>query len=446
MSKKDGDGRRPHDTSLGGYSMDSFLVHGLPDDVYWEYGHHVIPPITASTTFRLDSVERGHQGFVDFAQPSSAAAPGASPIYIYDRVSEPTVALLEQSMKTAEEGLSATAFGSGMAAINAAFGVSVHTGEHVVSHRTIYGCTFSLFKTWFPRMGIAVDFMDLRDLDALAAAIRPETRAVYFETPANPTLELIDIAALADVVQAANEGRPQEERIRIIVDNTFATPVCQRPLGLGADIVVESLTKNVMGFGTDMGGMLVAKDEALHSDIRLYRKDYGGVLSPRAAWGILVYGLPSLQLRTRAQVSNCFAVADYLQEHPAIHQVLYPGLPSHPDHDLARRQMVDFRGEPSYGCMIYFELVGGTAEQLKSRTRAFIDALADEAYTITLAVSLGQLKTLVEAPGLMTHSSYAEGEAAAAGLSPGGVRLSLGIEHPDDIIKDLSRALDAIPL
>jgi methionine-gamma-lyase len=446
MSKKEERGRRPHDISLGGYSMESFLIHGLPNDVYWEYGHHVIPPITASTTFRLDSVERGHQGFVDFALPESAAAPGASPIYIYDRVSEPTVALLEQSMKTAEQGASATAFASGMAAINAALGVSVYTGGHVISHRTIYGCTFSLFKTWLPRQGISVDFLDLRDLDAVAAAIRPDTRVIYFETPANPTLELIDIAAMHDLVSSANAGRPVEERIRIIVDNTFATPMCQRPLTLGADIVVESLTKNVMGFGTDMGGMLVAKDEALHADVRLYRKDYGGVLSPRAAWGILVYGLPSLQIRTRAQVSNCFAISDYLQEHPAIREVLYPGLESHPDHALACRQMVDFRGEPCFGSMIYFEVKGASPEQQKSRTRAFIDALADEAYTITLAVSLGQLKTLVEAPGLMTHSSYGEGEAVAAGMSPGGVRLSLGIEHPDDIITDLSRALDAIPL
>ena len=446
MSKREGNGNKPKETKVNGYSMESFLVHGLPDDAYWEYGHHVIPPITASTTFRLDSVERGHQGFVDFAQPSTAAKPGSSPIYIYDRVSEPTVALLEQSMKTAEEGASATAFASGMAAINAAFGVSVSSGGHVISHRTIYGCTFSLFKTWFPRQGISVDFLDLRDLDALAATIRPETRVVYFETPANPTLELIDMEALSAVVQSANEGRIPEERIRIVVDNTFATPVCQRPLTLGADIVVESLTKNVMGFGTDMGGMLVAKDEELHADIRLYRKDYGGVLSPRAAWGILVYGLPSLQIRTRTQVENCFAISRYLREHPAIRKILYPGLQSHPDHELGRRQMTDFRGEPSYGCMVYFELEGDSAEQQKSRTRAFIDALADEAYTVTLAVSLGQLKTLVEAPGLMTHSSYAEGEAAAAGLSPGGVRLSLGIEHPNDIITDLSRALDAIPL
>ena len=445
MTTRDGDRNRHDSSAPNGYSMESFLVHGLPDDVYWEYGHHVNPPITASTTFRLDSVDRGAQGFLDFAQPSSAAVPGASPIYIYDRVSEPTVALLEQSMKTAEGGTTATAFASGMAAINAALGVSVTEGGHLISHRTIYGCTFSLFKNWFPRQGIGVDFIDLRERDALAATIKPETRVIYFETPANPTLEIIDIEGVVDVVRDANEGRAPEQRIRVVVDNTFATPVCQRPLTLGADIVIESLTKNVMGFGTDMGGMIVAGDEELHADIRLYRKDYGAVLSPRAAWGILVYGLPSLQIRTRAQEANCFAVSLYLQEHPFIREVLYPGLPSHPEHDLARRQMTDFRGDPSYGCMVYFELIGSTPEQQKARTRAFIDSLADEAYTVTLAVSLGQLKTLVEAPGLMTHSSYEEGEAAAAGLSPGGVRLSLGIEHPDDIIRDLARALDALP-
>jgi len=434
--------RAPMD--FNGYSMESFLVHGLPDDVYWEYGHHVIPPITASTTFRLDSVERGHQGFLEFNQPASAARPGESPIYIYDRVSEPTVALLEQSMMTAEGGVSATAFASGMASINAAFGVCSRSGHHIISHRTVYGCTYSLLKNWLPRQGIDVDFLDMRDLDAVAATIRAETRVIYFETPANPTLELIDIAAVADLIAAANAGRATDARIRMVVDNTFATPACQRPLAFGADIVVESLTKNVMGFGTDMGGMLVTREEALHPAIRLYRKDYGGVLSPRAAWGILVYGLPSLQVRTRTQVTNSFKVSRFLKEHPGVRRVLYPGLEDHPDHALAKRQMTDFRGEPSFGAMIYFELKG-SADQLAARTRTFINYLADHAYTITLAVSLGQLKTLVEAPGLMTHSSYGEGEATAAGLSPGGVRLSLGIEDAGDIIKDLERALDEIP-
>ncbi|MBM4372675.1 MAG: PLP-dependent transferase [Deltaproteobacteria bacterium] len=436
--RRDGGG-----SGFNGYSMDSFLVHGLPDDAFWEYGHHVIPPLTASTTFRLDSVERGHQGFLDFTRPDASERPGEHPIYIYDRVAEPTVALLEHSMMIAERGSSATAFGSGMAAISAALGVSVQTGGHVVSHRMIYGCTFSLLKNWLPRHGIDVTFADLRSLAELAAAIRPETRVVYFETPANPTLELIDVAAVAKLVAERNEARDEAERIRVIVDNTFATPLCQRPLEHGADVVVQSLTKNVMGFGTDMGGMLVARDTALHADVRLYRKDYGGVLSPRGAWAILVYGLPSLRVRTRSQVENCFAIARFLEARPEVCRVSYPGLPSHPEHELAVRQMTDFQGRPCYGSMLYFELAGDPESQAR-RTRRFIDHLAAHAYTITLAVSLGQLKTLVEAPGLMTHSSYDACEAAAAGMSPGGVRLALGIEDPGDLMRDLEAAFSAL--
>ncbi len=425
------------------YHMESFLIHGLQNDAFWEYGHHVIPPITASTTFRLDSVERGHQGFVEFSEPKFQAKPGEKPIYIYDRVAEPTVALLEHSMMQAEQGETATAFASGMAAINAAIGVLASSGDGVISHRMVYGCTYSLFQNWLPKSGISVDLIDMTDLELLAATIKDNTRVIYFETPANPTLELLDVSAISELVARVNEERSTEEKIRVVVDNTFATSYCQRPLMLGADIVVHSLTKNIMGFGTDMGGILVARELELHPDIRLYRKDYGGVLSPRAAWSILVYGLPSLGLRVRKQVENCMKVSAFLESRKEIRAVYYPGLPSHPQHELAKQQMTDFNGEFMPGIMIYFE-VDGEGESVMTNTKRLIDSVADNSYSITLAVSLGQLKTLIEAPGLMTHSSYSENAARSVGIGAGGVRLSIGVEDADDIIKDLAVALDSL--
>ena len=424
--------KEPRDTSR--YARETFLVHGLPYDVNWDYGYHVIPPITASTTFCLDSTNRGADGFNSFG---SLPKQGEKPIYIYDRLAEPTVALLENAFREVEQGESATAFASGMAAISAALMVLTEQGTELIAHRTLYGCTYSLLTEWMPRMGVNVQLADLTDLGSLDEFITPSTRVVFFETPANPTLEVIDIPALASLVAEANESRPPGERIMVVVDNTFATPYCQRPLTMGADVVVHSLTKNVMGFGTDMGGMLVGPD-LLHSRTRLARKDFGGVVSPRSAWNILVYGLSSLPVRTERQVANACRLAEYLEGRPEVARVHYPGLKSHPHHEVARRQMVNFKGEFSPGIMVYFELAGEGAE-LTEKARKFMDYIADHSYTLTLAVSLGQLKTLVEAPTLMTHSAYGD-NAEHAGLSVGGIRVSAGVEDAADLISDFDEA------
>ena len=428
--------KEPRDTSK--YARETFLVHGLPYDVNWDYGYHVIPPITASTTFRLDSTNRGADGFKSFG---SLPERGEKPIYIYDRLAEPTVALLENAFREVEQGESATAFASGMAAISAALMVLTQQGTELIAHRTLYGCTYSLLTEWMPRMGVKVLFADLTDPAALDEFVTPSTRVVYFETPANPTLEVIDIPALSAAVAQTNESRQPGERIMVVVDNTFATPYCQRPLTLGADVVVHSLTKNVMGFGTDMGGMVVGPN-LLHSRTRLARKDFGGVVSPRSAWSILVYGLSSLPVRAKRQVSNARRLAEYLEGRPEVARVHYPGLKSHPHHEIARRQMLNFKGEFSPGIMVYFELAG-KGPALTETARKFMDYIAEHSYTLTLAVSLGQLKTLVEAPTLMTHAAYGD-EAAEAGMSVGGIRLSAGIEDPDDLISDLEEAFDVI--
>ena len=422
------------------YSPETFLIHGLPYDAHWEYGHHVVPPITASTAFRLDSTQRGQDGFASFLDPQGIGADGR-PIYVYDRLGEPTVALLENSFREIEKGASATGFASGMAAISGAFLAACRMGQEILVHQMVYGCTYSLLTNWLPRLGIRSRFIDFRDLDAVRAAIGEQTRMLFFETPANPTLELIDIEGVAAVAAEANAGRSEGDWLYVAVDNTFATPYCQRPLELGADMVVHSLTKNVMGFGTDMGGMVVAPEQ-LHGNVRLVRKDFGGVVAPRAAWNILVYGMTSLPVRTRAQTDNARLVAQYLANRPEVEAVSYPGLKSHPQHDLAVRQMKDFKGRFAPGIMVYFELAGEEAV-VPQRVRHFMDHVATHAYSLTLAVSLGQAKTLVEAPALMTHCVYGA-DAEQARMSLAGIRISLGIEDPEDIIRDLEQAFEAI--
>ncbi|MCC6552840.1 MAG: aminotransferase class I/II-fold pyridoxal phosphate-dependent enzyme [Polyangiaceae bacterium] len=423
----------------GLYSPKTALLHGRFRSERWDYNHHVVPPISSSTTYRLESTARGAQGFVEFANKKIAGA--HSPIYIYDRLDEPTRGMLEEVLAFAESGDACVTFATGMAAVSASLGVTVKAGERILSHHPIYGCTYSLFTNWMPRMSVGVDFVDMADLDALAAAVRPETRAVYLESPANPTLEIVDIAGIHGVIKGFNRERAPEHKIEIIVDNTFATPFCQRPLELGADISVHSLTKGLGGFGTEMGGAVIAKARYQDS-ILLYRKDLGGVLAPTVAWAILTHGLPTLSLRMKRQQETALRVAEYLADHPKVGRVHYPGLHTFPGYEIARRQMIDYDGNFAPGSMIYFELAG-EPDAARVAAQRFCDHVATNAYSITLAVSLGQIRTLVESPGLMTHSALPPEEQRRTGITPGGVRLSIGIEEPHDILHDLGAALAA---
>lgn len=416
------------------------LIHGVGRSRKWDYNHHVVPPITSSATFRLDSARRGAQGFVEFAHLSPDAADRA-PIYIYDRLDEPTRGMLEENLAVAERGEMAVCFATGMAAISAALGVLTRTGDHIIAHRTLYGCTYSLLNNWLSRCGIHLSLVDLNDPTVLREAERDATRVIYFETPVNPDMQLIDIAAVRREVDRLNEYRSEERRIRIVVDNTFATPYCQRPLTLGADVVVESLTKGIGGFGTDMGGVVVGPND-LRDPVMLYRKDFGGTLSPKAAWSSLVYGLPSLAARMANYQKSAHHVAKFLENHPKVRRVLYPGLPSFPEYELAKRQMVTEDGKFAPGSMIYFVLrddatVANAGERL-------IDWVAEHAYCITLAVSLGQIKTLIECPYTMTHAALPVEQKVADGLEPAGIRLSIGLEDWHDLTDELAAALDSI--
>lgn len=416
------------------------LIHGVGRTRKWDYDHHVVPPMTSSATFRLDSARRGAQGFVEFGHLSPDNQE-RGPIYIYDRLDEPTCGMLEEILAVAERSECAVCFASGMAAISAALGILAPSGRHIVSHRTLYGCTYSLMTNWLPRNHVDSSFVNLVETGSLTNAVLPNTRVVYFETPVNPDMQLIDIAAVRREVDMINKTRREEDRVWIVVDNTFASPFCQRPIALGADVVVESLTKAIGGFGTDLGGV-VCGPRSLHDPLVLYRKDFGGCLSPKSAWPPLVYGLPSLAARMANYQKSAHHIARFLEGHVKVEMVRYPGLSSFPQFELAKAQMTDESGHFSPGSMIYFQL--RQASPMDNPGERLIDWIAQNSYCITLAVSLGQIKTLIECPYTMTHAALPPERKADDGLAPGGIRLSVGLEDWHDLTSELAAALKAI--
>jgi len=431
---------RKHHRKKEDYSLRTHMIHGAFDSKKWDFNHHVVPPVSQSTAFRLTSLERGAKGFVQFASADEALS-GHIPIYIYDRLDEPTRAMLEENLAYAEGGDICVTFASGMAAISGVLGSVLRQGQEVLAHQVLYGCTYSLMTNWLPRFGMQARFTDFLKIESLQEQITPATRVLYFETPTNPTMELIDIAALRRLADQVNVSREERERVLVIVDNTFATPHCQRPLKLGADIVVESLTKGIGGFGTDMGGAVIASAE-WYNHLMLFRKDFGGVLSPRSAWGVLVYGLPTLATRMSNMQKTAQRVAEFLSKHPKVASVLYPGAECFPQKELAHRQMLSPDGKFAPGSMLYFVLKGSGSKQ--SQAERLVDYLAEHAYSITLAVSLGQIKTLIEHPFSMTHSALPDDQKRAFGMHPEGIRISLGLEDWHDIIRDLEIALEKV--
>jgi len=419
------------------YSIRTSMIHNDYDSRHWEYNHPLVPPMNVSCAYRLDSVQRGMQGFAQFASDENGSE---APIYVYERLDEPTRGILEEKLALAEDADIAVCFATGMAAVSAALCINVTSGDEIIAHQLLYGCTYSLLSNWMIRQGVSTKFIDLRDMEALAGAITSKTRVVYFETPVNPTLELLDIRAIKSCVDEANKHRKEDERIVLIVDNTFATPFCQRPISHGADFVVHSLTKNIGGFGTDMGGVVIGAAQ-YHRSLLLYRKDFGGTLAARSAWPLLVYGLPTLATRLEQEQRSATAVAQFLENHPLIDHVSYPGLDSFAQSNLAHRQMISYDGMFAPGSMIYFVLKGSSGEA-QAAAAHFIDAIARSSQSITLAVSLGQTRTLIEEPYSMTHSALPDAIKDVAALAPGGIRLSIGLEDVNDILGDLSRALE----
>ncbi|MDI6779763.1 MAG: aminotransferase class I/II-fold pyridoxal phosphate-dependent enzyme [Bacteroidota bacterium] len=426
------------------YSMQTRLIYGKSISKKWDYNHHVVPPISSSATFRLDTAKRGAQGFMEFAHHNGEkTVESRAPIYIYDRLGEPNKELLEENLAAAETGESAVTFCTGMAAISAIFGALTGSDDEIIAHSVLYGCTYSLLTNWYPRYRINTKFIDLINPNTLKKEISSKTRVVYFETPVNPTLDLIDISAISKIVKSANKNRPKGREIYLVIDNTFATPFCQRPIEFGADFTVESLTKGITGFGTDMGGVVVGPKWS-YDLLLMYRKDFGGALAAKSAWPIMVYGLPSLPIRFKPAMQSALEVAKFLESDPRVDYVRYPGLESFPQPELARRQLIDYDGNFAPGVLLYFAFKGKTPKKRKEKGEKFINYLAKKAYTITLAVSLGMIRTLIEHPSSMTHAAIPPEEQIAKGIDPGGIRLSIGIEKVEDIINDLKKALSII--
>jgi cystathionine beta-lyase/cystathionine gamma-synthase len=337
----------------------------------------------------------------------------------YSRSGNPTRTKLEQTLVSLEQGVGALAFASGMAATHCAT-MLLESGDHLVAGSDIYGGTYRLLHKIANRAGVAVDLVDSTSPAAIEAAIGPRTKMVWIESPGNPRMSMTDIARCAEITKNRN--------VLLGVDNTFATPVLTRPLALGADIVMHSATKYLGGHSDALGGAIVVADEDLHQRLYFIQNATGAVMSPWDAF-LVSRGLKTLDLRVRAQSSSALQLAQWLEQDQRVKRVLYPGLPDHPGHDIANLQM-----EGVFGAMLSLE-VNGDFEKTKrvvQSTRLF-----------QLAVSLGAVESLIEQPASMSHASYDAKDRAAHGISDGLIRLSVGLEHVDDLRHDLDQALNA---
>ncbi|MFN7167408.1 MAG: methionine gamma-lyase [Pannonibacter sp.] len=367
------------------------------------------PPMHLTSTFAFDSAEQG-----------AAIFAGREGGYFYSRISNPTLDLLERRCAVLEGAEAGLALASGMGAITSVLWTFLSPGDEVITDKTLYGCTFAFLRHGLARFGITITHVDLTSPSDLEAAISDKTKIVYFETPANPNMRLVDIAAISAIARKAGA--------RTVVDNTYATPVLTRPIELGADIVVHSATKYMGGHGDLIGGIAVGPGADIQQIRLVGMKDMtGAVMAPFNAH-LVLRGLKTLKLRMERHCASAMEVARFLEAHPSVAKVYYPGLESFAQHELARRQM------PGFGGMIAFELRGGFAAG---------SALMNRLMMIRRAVSLGDCESLIQHPASMTHSTYTPEERAAHGIAEGLIRLSVGLEDVADILGDLDSALAA---
>jgi O-succinylhomoserine sulfhydrylase len=360
-----------------------------------------------------------------FAYPSAEAAEArfieaGEDEFIYARYGNPTVRMFEERLAALEGAEDAFATASGMAAVHATLFSMLKAGDHVVSARALFGSCLYVIETLLPRFGVEVSFVDGTDLDLWRAAVRPGTRAVFLESISNPTLEVIDIAGVAGIAHAAGAT--------VLVDNVFATPVFQRSFDLGADVVIYSATKHIDGQGRCLGGIALGTRAFIRKTLEPFLKHTGGALSPFNAW-VMLKGLETLDLRCRAQAAGAAEVAGALLDHAAINRVIYPGLADHPQAALARRQM------ETGGTVLSIDLAGG-----KEAAFRFLNALK----IVCISNNLGDAKSLVTHPATTTHQRLSPEQRATLGIGDGLVRISIGLEDPADLIKDVRAALDAI--
>jgi cystathionine gamma-lyase len=373
----------------------TLAVHAgqAPDPAYGA----VMTPIYQTSTFAFQGVQK----------------PGP---FDYSRSGNPTRKALETCLAALEGGSAGFAFGTGMAAETTALSL-LSAGDHLIVHDDLYGGTYRLCTTWLARLGVAIDFVNMRDLAAVERAIRPNSRMMWLETPTNPLMNLLDLRALSQVARSRN--------LITVCDNTFLSPVFQRPLDLGVDIVLHSTTKYINGHSDVVGGALITRDAKLAERLAQLQNALGTCAGPQDCF-LVMRGIKTLPLRMEAHNRNGLAIARWLQAHPAISQVLHPGLESHPQHALARSQMT------GYGGTFSFRVRGGrdAAFRLLSSVKLFI-----------LAESLGGVESLIEHPSTMTHASVPEAARVKMGITDDLIRISVGIEDSDDLIADLAQAL-----
>ena len=375
-----------------------------------EYGA-LATPIYQTSTFIFDSAEQGGRRF-------ALEEDG----YIYTRLGNPTSSQVEDKLASLENAEAAVAMASGMGAITSVIWSIVSAGDHIIAAKTLYGCTFAFMSHGLTKFGIEVDFVDTSDPENVRNAMKPNTKIVYLESPANPNMLLSDILEISKIAH-------EVEGCMVVVDNTYCTPYLQRPIDLGADVVVHSATKYLNGHGDVIAGFAAGNKEFMET-VRFYGiKDMtGSVISPFDAY-LINRGMKTLEVRMEKHCLNAQKVAEFLEDHPAIEWIGYPGLKNFPQYELGKKQML------LPGAMIAFEVKGGLEAGRK---------LMNTVELCSLAVSLGDTETLIQHPASMTHSPYTPEERALSGISEGLVRLSIGLEHADDIIDDLKQALDKL--
>ena len=385
---------------------DTLVIHEGYDDKL----HHgsLAVPLYQTSTYAFETAKQGEDRF-------SGAEEGP----IYSRLGNPTVSVLENRMTALEKGEGTLAFGSGMAAVSSILVHLTKTGDHVLCSRGIYGCTFGLLNIMEKKYNITHDLIQMRTEEEIEQAIKPETVCIYVETPINPTMELVDLYAVVNV--AKRHG------LRVVVDNTFSSPYLQTPLSIGADFVLHSATKYINGHGDVIAGLLVGNDKEEMEQIRMsIQKDYGGIMSPFDAW-LLIRGLKTLPVRMERHTSNAEKLTTYLKGHALVDKVYYPFDEDNPQYEIAKRQM------KAGGGLISFTVQGG-----REGAHLFMDSLS----LIKIAVSLGDAETLIQHPATMTHSGVPEENRLSMGITNSLLRLSVGLEHADDLINDLADAFE----
>ncbi len=386
--------------------FNSKLIHGG--------GHHdeykaATVPIYQTSTFRFDCAEDG-----------AACFAGEKDGYIYTRIGNPTVSALERQVAELEHGYGAVAFASGMAAVSTVYMAYLNAGDHMISSDAVYGASRTMMEGHMSRFGVESTYVKTEDIENIKKAIRPNTKMLYIETPANPTMGITDIETCAKIAK--------EHGLLLVVDNTFCSPYLQNPLDMGADVVLHSVTKFINGHADIVGGIVIAKTQELYKKLNVMMLNLGGNMDPHQAY-MVIRGLKTLAIRIERAQASAMKVAEFLESHPKVASVTYPGLKSHPQYELGRRQM---RGT---GTMISFELKGGLEAGRK---------MMNSVKLAILAVSLGGVETLIQHPASMTHAKVNAEAKKAAGITDGLVRFSVGIEEVEDIIADLTQALDKI--